>query len=239
MLEKIAGPKPNLYSAPDVSNPRLYPPDGEVDVLSIVENGKNFSDTYSPDYRHYYKRVLSHMDDNATLYQEPGHGVSLFTLAGDHQCDGTLDSFCNRGEDNDCLLSGHNYGRGGLRFDSSSGWVVMIVPQVKYGYIVVKLESWHRHGDAVPGMFPSQYHPNNPLCIDFRFEYSIDGHVTSLDYTEFKEKRQEIQHLVETFTLLGDPNYVIGGKERDVEVAIRITGCQRQNVFLLTHVYWA
>jgi hypothetical protein len=44
--------------------------------------------------------------------------------------------------------------------------------------------------------------------------------------------------VIEYLTLLDDPNYT-GGATKNVELAIRMTGCGRSKVFGLTHVYWA
>lgn len=246
MVSKIPLPHPNAYDAPDVFNPALYPPFGEVDVLSIVENGVNFTSfDFAPSYADFYNESASSVGvcqgaKGSSSCQAPGDGVTLLTYPGDHMCDGTLNSFCNRGDDNDCLLDGHNFGRGGLRFDSESGWIVMNVPDIRYGYIVLMIESWHRHGDAVPGRTPTKWHPNNPLCSEFQFEYSIDGKITSLNRHEYEEKKQGIQHLVEVLTVMENPNFTDGGVNvKNVEVAIRITGCKKDNVFMLTHVYWA
>ena len=247
MAAKVPLSKPNVYDAPDVFNPALHPPRGEVDVLSIVENGLQFRSTLSPSYADFYVPTTTSVrgrscegndGSSITSCQEPGDGITVLAYPGDHLCDGTVNSFCNRGVDNNCLLDAHNFGRGGLRFDSEGGWVVMNVPDVRHGYIVLLIESWHRHGDAVPGRNPIKWRPTYQLCTDFKFEYSIDGKVTSLDRDQYNERKQEIQHLVETLTVLEDPN-MNGDHEKTIEVAIRITGCKKENVFMLTHVYWA
>ena len=75
-------------------------------------------------------------------------------------------------------------------------------------------------------------------CAELRFEYAIDGKITSLSLDEFQAKRQQVQRVVETVTLLNDPNYT-GGMEQEVEVAFRITGCAQTHAFKITHVYWA
>lgn len=69
------------------------------------------------------------------------------------------------------------------------------------------------------------------------FEYAIDGQITSLSKDEFFEKKQQIQRVVETITLLDDENFTT--EPKDVEVAIRLRGCGRKCTFGLTHVYWA
>mmetsp|Transcript_39931 Transcript_39931/g.96377 ORF Transcript_39931/g.96377 Transcript_39931/m.96377 type:complete len:658 (+) Transcript_39931:231-2204(+) len=77
-------------------------------------------------------------------------------------------------------------------------------------------------------------------CDDFRFEWAVDGEITSLNTTAFQERRKkgQIQRVVETVTLLDDPNYT-NGTEQEVEVAVRIEGCGRGMTFNLNHVYWS
>jgi hypothetical protein len=71
----------------------------------------------------------------------------------------------------------------------------------------------------------------------FIFEYAIDGQVTTLTKDQFLEQKKTVQRVVETLTLLDDPNFTSEGKT--VEVAIRLRGCGRQCTFGLSHIYWA
>jgi hypothetical protein len=71
----------------------------------------------------------------------------------------------------------------------------------------------------------------------FKFEYAVDGKITSLDKHQFLEKKKQIQRVVETITLLDDPNFTKEAK--DVELAIRLKGGGRDVVFGLSHVYYA
>jgi hypothetical protein len=75
------------------------------------------------------------------------------------------------------------------------------------------------------------------LPDSFQLEYAIDGKITTLNKKEFLEKKQQLQRVVETLTILDDPNFT--DKARDVEVAIRLKGAGRDIVFGLSHVYWA
>jgi hypothetical protein len=276
----IAPTEKNIYDPPDVFNPDLHPPPGEIDVLNIVEAGVDFKSTLSPDYTHFYKKPTFSNPPQVPI----GKGVNLNSYAGDAFCDGSVDSFCNRGTENKCLLSAHNDGRLGLLFDGYSGWIVMNLPDLKNGFIVVKFESWHRpdivkktegwtsinnerrrelssiHSPSdrnntlaihpVPASNQSlptsnqrnrrrlKYQPP-PFCDEFKFEYAIDGKVTSFAKDEFFDKKHKVvQRVVETVTLLKDPNYT-GGQEKEVEVAVRITGCARLKTWQLTHIYWS
>lgn len=250
----------NAYSPPDIFNPNLHPPAGEVDVLNILENGVDFNSLLNPDYTSFYERPSFASPPKLQI----GKGISLSTKAGDDFCDGSVDSFCDRGRSNGCLLYGHNDGRNGLLFDGYSGWVVMNLPDVKNGFIVVKMETWHQPGEnkATNGWTSvnngssrllsignqKSYLSSNltrnlkvepaPFCDEFHFEYAIDGKVESLNLTQFESKRMMVQRVVETVTLLRDVDYT-GGVETEVEVAVRITGCERVKTFSLTHVYWS
>jgi len=248
-----------------------------------------------------------------------GKGWDLETKAGDQFCDGSVDSWCSKGEtgdNSDCLLYGHNDGRHGILFTGYSGWLVLNIPDLKNGFISVKVESWHftdqmkngitewksinneadvttgrlrRHqrqllrqqhqvqpqreyyytqhdlhssdfdplDDEVPYSFAA-FHKNStanttatgrrisrrlkrkqiPYCDDFHFEFAIDGKITSWNKTEATARRYGLQRVVEVMTILEDPNYT-GGKEKEVEVAIRLVGCGNDKVFKLNHIYWS
>ena len=164
------------------------------------------------------------------------------------------------------MLYGHNDGRKGLKFCGYSGWLVFNIPDLKNGKIVVKFESWHFPPEALPyeegwetinneRMLGSlideeDFYWNStslgrklkqqpkPWCDEFKFEYAIDGKITTLGKDQWLEKKKDVQRVVETQVLLDDPKYT-GGKEKEVEVAIRITGCGHDKVFNLNHVYWS
>jgi hypothetical protein len=70
------------------------------------------------------------------------------------------------------------------------------------------------------------------------FDYAINGKIETFTKAEFFQKKKFVQRVVETLTLLDNPQFA-SGKEVDVELGIRMRGCQRASVFKLTHVYWA
>jgi hypothetical protein len=86
----------------------------------------------------------------------PGKGIHLESVAGDQFCDGTLQSWCGKGVDADCLLTGHNDNHNHLKLDGYSGWIKMVIPNIKYGYILLRLETW-APSDSNPAtdVFPS------------------------------------------------------------------------------------
>lgn len=140
MLKNINPSESSVYDGPDVFNPSLHPPPGAVNVLSIVEAGPTFQAVLVPQYsRDYYKKPKF---KDATKVPV-GKGAYLDTYVGDYYCDGSVDSWCDRGEGQACLLQHHNDDRNGIKFDGYSGWDVMNLPDVLHGLIVIKVEMWH------------------------------------------------------------------------------------------------
>ena len=207
---------------------------------------------------------------------EPGQGWYLKTKSAPDNCDGSYDSFCGRSWDNDCLLSGHNDMRGGLGFDSYSGWLVLNLENVRHSIIMIRVEDWwgandnertknwscenmniHKNCTAsnrrtlqdlrtetinhntVASM--QQREMAEPSCDNFHFEFAIDGVITKWDQTEWEKNRRQIQRVVPIWVLSNGVKYNVtnDGTGRDVELAIRATGCGRAKTFGLSHVYWA
>ena len=293
----------NVYDPPDVYIPIFDPPDDAVDVLSMVERGPPFCPLIAPSYLHWNyddkfnqnlgnARKLNGNIDESTFV--PGQGIRLDAKTG--FCDGTLDSFCSRSSEQACLLRSHNDHRGGLYFDSYSGWIVLDVPQVELGMIIVKMETWHPPNEVGrtkgwksinnkmtkedggsrrmyydEGAFleveeQDSFDPNKEderilkakevdYCDEFRFEYAIDGVLTSLNSTEFKKRNQLIGQNNQVITLShghttkkkknlqqrhrAAEEETESTSSRTVQVAIRMIGCGQSKVFKLTHIYWA
>lgn len=76
-----------------------------------------------------------------------------------------------------------------------------------------------------------------PLPDTFAFDYAINGKITTLNNTEFLERKKNLQRVVETLTLLDDPEFT--KDEQDVDVAFRLRGAGRPIVFGISHIYWA
>ena len=293
----------NLYDPPDVTIPHLRVPDGEVDVLHIIENGILFAPT-----RGRMKAVnqyLSPRPRNPNLDKpiiKPGQGMGLHAQSASDNCDGTFDTFCGRSASNNCLLMQHNDCRGALTMDSFTGWVVMNLENVEHGAIVLKIETWHLTGEnhrtngwlcennencpdagagggrirrglqggntthtltSVVGSGSQSNLTNGrnggtmlswsdplgeaeassvrrrrlDLCDAFKFHFAIDGKITTWNKEQFESRNKELQRNVNMWTLVDDPN-LTGGKKKDVELAIRMEGCERVTTFYLTHVYW-
>ena len=235
------------YYPPDVYNPFINPPPGEIDVLSIIESGTEFQSTLNPDHtKEFYKKPIF---SKSLTVDEYGKGIRADASFDDY-CDGSYDSWCKRNKGNNCQLYAHNDARQGYLFDSYSGWIVMNIPDLKNGYIVVKLETWHHENEVGRTQTWRSINNNNKRrelkkqpqkrCSEFLFDYSIDGTLTSVNTTEFGalQSKGRVQRVVETFVLLADPNYT-GGDEKEVQVAIRIRNCAQGATFKLSHIYWS
>ena len=125
-----------LYEGPDVRNPMFDIPEGHVDVLAILNNGRTFPQDDEKSRRLKISNKIV-----------PGKGYQLDHPVG--YCDGSYNAICGRSQDSACLLYAHHDARGGLRFHEYSGWIVMNVPKVKEGLIMIKMETWH-FADEVP-----------------------------------------------------------------------------------------
>ena len=75
------------------------------------------------------------------------------------------------------------------------------------------------------------------LPESFRFEYAIDGEITSLDKGQLEERLHGVERLTTVITLLDDP--IFSSKKKTVEVAIRLVGTERKVAFGVSHIYWA
>jgi hypothetical protein len=128
-LEQINSPPSVVYTS-DVFIEYLHPPYGAIDVLNIVEAGDvPFLDNLVPDYTHYYRMPKFETKQHNNKVINPGKGYYLSQNAG--FCDGSVDSWCNKGNGNDCLLYSHNDARSGILMDGYCGWMVMNLPSVK------------------------------------------------------------------------------------------------------------
>jgi hypothetical protein len=270
---------PNVYDIPEPHLAIFDAPDGQLDLLSILENGMDFvpnrarGEVLTGYRRQSRNRVLPETNtatvDSAlgfadrkpiTSGLEPGQGWSLHTKSAADNCDGTWDSFCGRSADNNCLFNGHNDLRGGLGFDSLSGWMILNLYNVTHGVILIHVEDWwgpnaartegwkceNGKDDCANSVAPSNSNrtvrklggANPNQCDKFVFEFAIDGKITSWDNKAWNAKRLPLQRAAHFWQLLDDSNYT-GGEPKDVEVAMRLTGCARETTFGLSHIYWA
>merc|ERR1712194_595663 len=136
--------------------------------------------------------------------------------------------------------------RNALVMDGYSGWTVLNIPDLKFGYIALKLdtnrdansnpktENWNSENNSNKsdqiGARMLKHDPPQDYCEEFKFEYAIDGVITSLSKDEFLGRLHQVQRVVETITISKDPNFT-GGIEKEVEIALRLTGCGRVKTF--------
>ena len=143
---------PNEYNPPDAIVP-IVDMAGEVDVMNIVENGGPFLPLLGRRRRRWERkqdqllkqkrrRSLTWNASSINPTIRPGLGWGLATASGPDQCDGSYDSFCERSHTT-CLLLGFNDVRGGLVFDSLSGWLVLRLDNVQNGLVALKVEDYH------------------------------------------------------------------------------------------------
>jgi len=144
--------------------------------------------------------------------------------------------------------------------------LIVNLAKVKHGLVFVRMEAWHgpnrnertanwkcENGKMDCPAYTKQESGTrqlagkedqkrklgdaNEYCDDWRLEFAIDGKVTSWTLEQFQKQVYGAQRVVHLSVFLDDPNYT-GGEEKDVEFAIRMTGCARGVTFALSHIYW-
>lgn len=271
---QLPQPRANIYDPPDVRLEVVEVPYGNSDYLAVVENGLPYWEFDAPAPPLPVARTGNQLI-KVTVDAEgeeivPGLGWGVTTLSSPESCNGTYDSFCGRGADNPCLLYGHNDFRGGLTFDSLSGWGVFTLRNLKHGMIFVKMDSWrkpeenpvteewtevNKDGGGRSLSVSSHEHKGNDglgmghrgnlrkmtegFCPDLVLEFAVGEKVIQIKSDDILgEKHSLVQRVVQIWTVLNDPDFT-KGETLDVELGIRLRGCERQNVFWLTHIYWA
>lgn len=225
---------------------------------------KATSETYVPARRLSQPSPEQEQQQHRNLDEiKPGRG---WELVGEPQgyCDGTYDAVCSRDTHHKCVLAGHHDSRAAVVGNALSGWLVMSLPAVEAGIIMVKVHTWatentitadwktennerrlnlgavdHEddYDDSDPNHRLLDKDPAEDYPDTFKFEYAINGAVTTLDKQQFIEKRKKVQRVVEIITLLDDENFTTEAK--DVEIAVRLQGCGRECTLGVSHVYWA
>lgn len=76
------------------------------------------------------------------------------------------------------------------------------------------------------------------LCNDLKFDFAVNGKITTYNKEEFMDKLQIFQRVVQVQTILNDDS-VTNGEPHDIEIALRLRDCKRGNMFKLSHIYWA
>jgi hypothetical protein len=237
-----------VYDGPDVTNPLLLVPEGEIDVEAIVANRRklsevrfvnNFEDASLPS-----NDISFNTSQNLRVRNleeiKAGKGWQAQGLPG--HCDGTAASICGRLPTDDCLLYGHQDFRGGILGNAFSGWFAVNVPAVTKGIIIIKVD--RSHTSAESSITEGWTKPNNgeykralaDLPEDFLLDYAIDGEVKTLNLEQFSAQLKTPQTAVETITVMDDPDMK---ESKDIEVAFRMRNCGRDCNWAVTHIYYA
>lgn len=240
--------------------PCMNVPEGVPDIWPIVSNRRRLATCKSSTAEIGVNRTaVASALDRRLEHIQPGRG---WEVGGEHAgyCDGSYYGVCGREKESDCPLINHHDSRGFISGNELSGWLVMDIPNVKEGLIMIKLFTWLGEADnqvtstwkTVNG---SKRHlrARNATSADesddalqrhlklsdvpdsMKFEFSINGKVTTWTKAEFTKNKQDVARTVEVFTLLDDPSFPSG----NIELGIQFQDCGRSCTMGLTHVYWA
>ena len=264
-----------LYEGDDVPNPATMVPEGAVDVRSIVSkrrrvirNLSSEASTEEPSMPQIHSTESKSIRRRADEAIVPGRGWGVYGEPLGF-CDGTPNSVCGRQRSNNCLLYGHNDGRGGIHGDGLSGWLVMNLEGVKEGIVIMNIDFWHgvvprtegwtqvndgkrqlsgvtdsfSNYDSVEGIAEEEHHRalGRPIYPpeSLIFDYAINGKITTLTQPELLEKMKLAQRVVQLLTILDDEEMAKSGQVQNIELAIRFRGCERNCDITVNHVYWA
>jgi hypothetical protein len=86
-------------------------------------------------------RQLNSSSFNGDIIPGRGWEISGWILS-DEFCDGSSMSACGRFPGSTCLASGHNDKHVALAGNSLSGWLVFVIPKVREGVVLARMEWW-------------------------------------------------------------------------------------------------
>ena len=232
----------------------MYGDDDERETAPIIHDPHrdNRGDDGSS-VRHYLRRLT---DITSNLI--PGKGWTMSgTPAG--FCDGSAQSTCGRDVHTKCLMAGHNDYQAGILGDGLSGWLLFQVRHVKEGIILAQIdteiaansdsvtEGWTGENGVAEGEDVPPEGRKLALPMNFWFDYSVNGTVTSLSRDDFASFGIHIDVGMTLYPLLTAVD--MGMKRRPtedlgetVEVGIRIRAPPNQGravTIMLTHIYYA
>jgi len=198
---------------------------------------------------------LERAADRNTLSDEvvPGIGWGIFSEALSEvtgYCDGSANSLdCHRGDDNNCLLSGHNDARNTISGDGLSGWLVIQIPKVKEGLILARMEWWHPRGNWPMTEGWTEVNNGNralgkaiPYPDDVFIDFAVNGEIIGTwDKDEIQTRIIEIAYNEAFYKFLDDEDFIQSEEGEPVEFGIRIRSESdpRMAGLSLTHVYYA
>ncbi len=239
-------------------------PEGEASYFAIIENDdKAFSSTSRRQLSSISTLDESRSVSSSSSQVKPpkamhgcrlaaisfpiGRGWALNVGKDDIPCTGTYGAESGRQAGNPCLLNGHNDGKGGIVFDSLSGWLLMRLKETwqhknhQGGWTSVESseltdgcteenngmdETTHTRPQSTTGVNEHRRLSvastvARKLCPTFQFQYAINGQIQSMSPDEFLQKRIFVQAVVETWTLLDDPTFS-SGQEADMELGCKV-----------------
>jgi hypothetical protein len=253
---------PMLYTGPDVHNPFTAVPEGEVDAHAIISNGRTFDE--GKRRRLGSDEIVTGLGFMFGNRFEPGYCDGSYNA----ECKRTGNCLLNGQHDTrGCIMMGSCSGwlvmnvpavKEGIITAKLETWHWPTENLATKGWKTVNNMGRRKLRGAedpqgnvtelyrytVSGFGEDQRmlrkQPPTEFCDAFKFEFAIDGKITSWDKATFLEKSKNPQRVVEIQTLLDDPNFT--KEPKDVEVAIRMTGCcGLPNIknFCLSHMYFA
>mmetsp|Transcript_17558 Transcript_17558/g.30938 ORF Transcript_17558/g.30938 Transcript_17558/m.30938 type:complete len:174 (+) Transcript_17558:2723-3244(+) len=170
--------------------------------------------------------------------------------------DGTRNSVCYREKTSHCQLSQHNDGRGVMKGDGLSGWLVLDLKDVTEGIFMARMEDYHQHksnlrtegwetvnnstkedGDGRRRKLKAPPPPHPPTWV---FEIAINGVIQSMNTTDFQSRCHYMSYNNAICLLWNDEERALKKEKEDVEFAMRLVGeGGRIAVIALTHIYYA
>jgi hypothetical protein len=147
----------------------------------------------------------------------PGRGWELGGWTGTNGfCDGSSMSACGRDKSGTCLALGHNDYHVGLSGNTLSGWLVFVVPKVKEGIIMVRMEWWcqtspqitqgwtevndGKTNDTTPytgRVLADNDSPNMPLGMDLDVDNAIEANAApSLEWNHRELRKPTFDDIV-------------------------------------------
>jgi len=269
--------KEQLYKGRDVHIPGQRIPWGEVDVAVIARSlpprsssGRRrrrslVAATTNARHQRQTEHTASiannsthsshsrHLDGESKII--PGEGWAV-TVHPAGYCDGTRNSVCYREKTSHCQLSQHNDGRGVMKGDGLSGWLVLDLKDVTEGIFMARMEDYHQHksnlrtegwetvnnatkedGDGRRRKLKAPPPPHPPTWV---FEIAINGVIQSMNTTDFQSRCHYMSYNNAICLLWNDEERALKKEKEDVEFAMRLVGeGGRIAVIALTHIYYA
>ncbi len=140
----------------------------------------------------------------------------IFEVQKSGDCDGTINTFCGRNLDSDCLLYGHHDGVGGLRGNTGSKELIFDIGRVEGGFVGVAVDLWE-----------SGFH-----SFECTVEDMANGNVVSQEVIEIETIKAGPETTRYFFKCWND------AKAATAEYLVKIQVIKSQDMSL-SHIYWS